>query len=187
MGYVEKKVKKRAKKQNIRYAVLVSIKIAGMLSVAAIAPNALQLLSYTSKHKNRNHSKIYDSLTRLESKGYVKKSKYGSYLLTKKGDLFLTKMSLHEYTKKQKNWDGKWRVAIFDIPERRKLSRDQLRLALVSIGFKRLQNSVWIYPYDCEDLLMLLKTDYRLGMEVQYMVVEEVENDLRLRKWFKLT
>jgi DNA-binding transcriptional regulator PaaX len=36
---------------------------------------------------------------------------------------------------KNKKWDGKWRVLIFDIPETRRFDRDNIRRALISIGF----------------------------------------------------
>ena len=75
---------------------------------------------------------------------------------------------------------------IFDVPERRRGARDKLRIMLESIGFKKLQASVWIFPYECEDLLLLLKTEYSLGREVIYIVSNDVENDSVLRRQFGL-
>ena len=54
------------------------------------------------------------------------------------------------------------------------------------LGFIRLQDSVWVYPYDCEDLMALLKADLKLGSAVLYMVVEHIENDKHLRAEFGL-
>ena len=51
-------------------------------------------------------------------------------------------------------------------------------------GFVRLQDSVWIYPYDCEDFMVLLKADFKIGKDVLYMIVDELEGDGRLRKEF---
>ena len=50
----------------------------------------------------------------------------------------------------------------------------------------KLQNSVWIYPHDCEDLISLMKTDFMIGKDLLYMIVEKLENDWLLRKTFKL-
>ena len=82
--------------------------------------------------------------------------------------------------------DKKWRVLAFDIKEYRRDTRDKLRKTLVSIGFERLQNSVWIYPYDCEDLIALAKADLRIGADVLYMIVERLEHDKHLREHFSL-
>ena len=84
----------------------------------------------------------------------------------------------------EKDWDGKWRVVIFDIPEERKSIRNQIRKALVSVGFMRLQDSVWVYPYDCEDFITLLKADFKIGKEVLYMIVEELEYDKPVKSYF---
>src|SRR3990167_4278610 len=88
--------------------------------------------------------------------------------------------------KKPKRWDGKWRVLIFDIPQTKNLLRDKLRRTLMAIGFIRLQDSVWIYPYDCEDLITLLKTDFRVGDQMLYMIVDSLENDDQVKEDFGL-
>jgi len=56
----------------------------------------------------------------------------------------------------------------------------------LQIGFVRLQNSVWVYPYDCEDLVKLLKADFRIGREVLYVIADSIENDMWMRKEFSL-
>jgi hypothetical protein len=54
------------------------------------------------------------------------------------------------------------------------------------IGFVRMQDSVWLYPYDCEDLIVLLKADFKIGKDVLYMIVDSIEADTTWRKHFKL-
>ena len=105
--------------------------------------------------------------------------------ITQKGKLQLFREGLAENAKKKnKKWDGKWRVLIFDIPEKIRFVRDNIRVALLNIGFMRLQNSVWIYPYDCEDFINLLKADMEIGKDVLYMIVEELEHDKPVREHF---
>lgn len=45
-----------------------------------------------------------------------------------------------------KPWDKKWRLVSFDIPEKERKKRDQLRCKLEELGFKHFQRSVWISP-----------------------------------------
>lgn len=45
-----------------------------------------------------------------------------------------------------RHWDGRWRMVVYDVPEKQKTSRNKLRLALRNRGFGYLQNSVWITP-----------------------------------------
>src|SRR3989339_850710 len=48
-------------------------------------------------------------------------------------------------------WDGEWRIVIFDIPERFKKAREALRKKIKDLGFVKLQESVFVFPYECED------------------------------------
>ena len=87
---------------------------------------------------------------------------------------------------KPKKWDGRWRMLIFDIPETRKSLRDKVRHTLLHIGFLRIQDSVWAYPYDCEDFISLLKADFKIGKDLLYLVVDSIENDKSYKKYFNL-
>lgn len=44
----------------------------------------------------------------------------------------------------EQEWDGKWRVVIFDIPEEKRRIRDLFRRKLKRWGFKNWQQSVWV-------------------------------------------
>src|SRR3989338_3670550 len=77
-------------------------------------------------------------------------------------------------------------VVGFDVAEEKRKIRDKFRRSLISYGFKRMQNSVWIYPYDCEDFLSTVKTDRKLWGDVLYMAADYVEGVERYKKFFKL-
>ena len=78
-------------------------------------------------------------------------------------------------------------VSGFRIPEKKKRAREQVRQILSSAGFIRLQNSVWVFPYDCEDVIGLMKTDLGIGKNLLYMIVDQIENDRHLRIEFGLS
>jgi len=48
-----------------------------------------------------------------------------------------------------------------------------------------LQDSVWVYPHDCEDLTVLMKAELNRS-SFYYMVVEKIENDAWLKKPFSI-
>ena len=190
MGNLEIEVKKEIRATKIQKVVLQTIATAGLLSVALLTPNALQALKMFGLNKvtkkNKEHS-INTSRKRLIEKGLVEYSKNGMLFLTSAGKKRLEQIERIEFKVKiPKKWDGKWRVLIFDIKERKRLIRDKIRITLNFIGFVKLQNSVWVYPYDCEDLITLLKADFGVGREVLYMIVDKIENDRALRNHFKI-
>ena len=67
-------------------------------------------------------------------------------------------------------WDGRWRLVIWDIPEKRRLTRDLLRYKLKQLGFNQWQKSVWASKVNCTQLLrdFIKKT----GIEDWVMVIE---------------
>jgi len=180
-------LEKRAKKAKIQKIILESVKLAGLISVAAITPNVFQTMK---RMGFITHSRQIESIKRsrdnLIKKGLLE-NKNNQLRITSGGKRYLFKcLSLgdNKELNKNKKWDGKWRILIFDIPEGRRFDRDNIRRALVSIGFMRLQNSVWIYPYNCEELISLLKADTEMDKDVLYMIVEALENDDEVRKYF---
>jgi len=88
--------------------------------------------------------------------------------------------------KKPKYWDKKWRLVIFDIPEKFKKSRDTFRRWLKSLGFLEFQKSVFIFPYDCQKELDGLIELLNLRHFVRYAVVEYIDNELNFKKKFQL-
>lgn len=192
MSEIEKELKKERRKTNIQKIILGSIATAGILSVALLAPNALQALKplgLDKKFKNFKND-TNRSLSRLLNSSlvvFIEKDGKKYLKLTEKGKLKLIRLEQYNFQlKKPKKWDNKWRIVIFDIPQKRRLQRDNLRFTLKQIGFVRLQNSVWVYPYDCEDLITLLKLDFKIGREILYIIADKIENDKILKECFKL-
>ncbi|OGG71302.1 hypothetical protein A3F27_02275 [Candidatus Kaiserbacteria bacterium RIFCSPHIGHO2_12_FULL_53_13] len=189
MGEIESRVRRRARKQNIQEAVLKTIAGVGILALAMAAPNTLRLLKYTSLGRSRGRYRINSVLSRLVERGEIAKTLRDGrvgFSLTAKGRARLARLEFGEQDLRKRKWDGRWRIVIFDIPERYRRARDLLRGTLVSIGFCKLQDSVWVYPHDCEDLIALLKTDFSVGKHVLYIVGDHVEGDWKLKKHFGL-
>lgn len=193
MGPLEKEIKIKDRRKNIQKIILSTIYAVGILSVAAVAPNALSAIGQLEglrKRKKKLKYSINASFTRLKEKGLIEIAEVNGKKvarITPKGESKLDFLDKHNFKLKiPKKWDGRWRVVIFDIKETRKKVREQLRTTLVQIGFLKLQNSTWIYPYDCEDLVSLIKADFKLGKDVLYLIVEKLENDWQFIKAFNL-
>lgn len=185
MGKIEEVGRKRKYKRDLTRAILNAVQITAVAGTMLLAPNlpqALYKLGLVPKMQN-DSSAIKRARKNLIHRGLVVAN--GPLRLTKKG---YTALAILEatYRVKRPRWDGRWRVLIFDIPEYRKEVRDKIRRTLMHIGFMRLQDSVWVYPYDCEDLVVLLKADLRIGRDVLYMIVDELEGDIKLRREFGL-
>jgi phenylacetic acid degradation operon negative regulatory protein len=56
----------------------------------------------------------------------------------------------------RRQWDGHWRLILFDVPQARHSARTKLRRYLRQRGFGYLQNSVWISPHPVSEQRALL-------------------------------
>ena len=86
----------------------------------------------------------------LIHRGYVA-SASGGYTLTPKGRQWFKTSSYKYFRLRQKVWDKKWRVILFDIPAELQKKRHSLRHRLRTIGAYMIQKSVFVFPYPCEE------------------------------------
>lgn len=108
--------------------------------------------------------------------------------LTERGQALLAQRQLEGCAvTRPRRWDGRWRVLIFDVPEKRKHERDALRKMLQRLGFRYLQRSVWVYPFDCAEIVALLRAATQLSHVIaRSLIVTEIEDDEFLRRHFDL-
>lgn len=187
MGQMEEKSKKRTRNQTLKMLILGSVAIAGALAIGLLAPNVLGAMEKLGlMPKLREGEYIRAARRRLKKQGLLEEQN-GFLRIAPKGEKHLRTLLVPlARPPKLKRWDHKWRILIFDIPERRRGVRVRIRVQLLAAGFMRLQDSVWIYPYPCEEFVALLKAELRVGKDMLYLIVESLESDASLRKAFKL-
>lgn len=88
-----------------------------------------------------NYESIKRAITHAREKGWIK-----GLTISSEGKKRLEGV-LPEYSRSRK-WQGEWYLVSFDIPEVMRKKRGILRAALKMLGFGKLQNSVWISPYN---------------------------------------
>lgn len=187
---------KREQKRRVRIKNLLlrSLVAAGVISIALMAPKMTRLLKELdrpAKNRVQLYRRITQGIRRLEQDGLVTVS--GEYAkrrvkITEKGREMMEQIEFGEYVIPESAfWDGKWRVLIFDITERRRRVRDQLRRLLNGAGFVRIQDSVWVYPYPCDEFVSLVRAHLKSGVgEMRIFVAEALESDKGLREHFQL-
>ena len=191
---IEERVKRRAKRNQIRDIILLSAYFAIGASMMIMTPNAMRLLKQVEKvvgPSPRLKRRVSQKYSELIAQGIFKRinSSGGSRIeLTEKGKRLAEELALRDELRpeKQKKWDYKWRIIMFDVWERRRNVRDELRHILKEFGFVKVQDSAWAYPYPCEKLLVFLRTHLKLGHGILYIVADEIEYDEKLRQHFKL-
>src|SRR3989338_603134 len=185
----------RGKYLPMRNLILRTLVLTGGLSVALVAPKTLSLLKKldrASANRKNLYRRITQAITDLERAGLVKTSGergHRKVVLTEKGNVAIGRIYASEYRiLEQAFWDGKWRVVMFDIREKRRRTRSKLRQLLAGAGFLRLQDSVWIHPYPCDEFIGLVRAHLKSGTgEMLSFVAEALASDKRLPEHFRLS
>lgn len=109
-------------------------------------PESFILDSFSRGYKKTTlRQRIWEMVKRSLIKR-IKQEGSGLIELTETGDVYL--QSNIPLFKKSQEWDGHWRVVIFDIEKARGHLRDSLRRQLISNGFRNWQRSFWVTPHD---------------------------------------
>src|SRR3989344_7939063 len=101
---------------------------------------------FKRKLKRYKKESIKVTLSRLHSKGYVKKS-FSGWSLTQKGENHIKKPNMMDYLPSPFKKNQLSSIIIsFDIPEKDRKIRNWLRNQIKIFGYKILQQSLWIGP-----------------------------------------
>lgn len=110
------------------------------------------LIKRIIKAAGGNNHQAQRGLWNLQNRKIIYKIN-GGYRFTKTGQKWAAEKRLKYFKIKNKKWDGKWRIIIFDIPEELRKNRDSFRRKLYNLGFYMLQKSVFVLPYPCDEEL----------------------------------
>lgn len=133
------------------------------------------------KNRNIDRENFLERIKYLKRKGYIRtfiedKKKY--FELTKKGEKKTAKLSFENIKiKKPKKWDKKWRIVIFDVPEKMHNSRDIFRDRLKSLNFIQIQKSVYVFPFECTEVITALSKRLLIGKYVLIMISEIIQGE----------
>ena len=182
------------RKADLKEKILLSL-LAGIAFGCAVTPSqqnrVLRDFAKIWRSSARQVSHEVRNLKRSDLIKKITKIKDGKYNieLTEKGRLKAIEYSLLKRLKiKDKKWDGKWRMLIFDVPERLRNGRNALRWKIKKLGFCELQKSVFVIPYECKKEIDFVVSFFDLKPYIHYGVLEIAGEEInqKLKKHFGL-
>lgn len=161
---------------------------AGVVAVAAIAPNALKLfklvpaLRKSLRKSNRPAERIAKVFYYLKRRGYVKLLPKGDEVLvelTQEGKKRLLEMNFENLkVPKGQQWDGKWWFVLADIPTKdHRNQADTLRRKIRGLGLYPLQRTVWVYPFNPTDEIAFVCGRLQIDRFVTILRADKIEED----------
>jgi len=125
------------------------------------------------KEFGHNEQAVRVAVSRMLKQGWVQSEKQGNksyYFLTKLGESRIEEAANRIFKLKPNEWDGKWRVLIYTIPEEKRHIRDEFRKELLWSGFGSFSNACWISPNNLEREVKLLIEKYGISDYVDFFV-----------------
>lgn len=193
MGIAKYKYYFSKPKSEIVKDVLTGLFVGGAIVLASTSPYFVQnLVKGYKRYRKYPKRKISAAFWRLKRDGFIDIRTYNNQVyisLTPDGRRKAGIFQINNLKiKKPKQWDKKWRLFMFDIPQKRKILREALRGKLKELGFLPFQKSIWILPFDCSAEIELLKDFFGLSAkEMQLIIVEDIGDDSVLQRRFKLS
>ena len=176
-------------KGEIKEIILSTLLVVGVMAVAVTMPNVVQIFKYFKPNTASERQRIKRSVYRLESAGFIKQKDHneGVFMLTEKGRekamiYALAQMKIAS----QKTWDKKWRLIMFDVPEKKVQARRAINFALKRLGCVQYQKSIFITPFPCEKEIDFVGEAFGLRGHIRIVTASEVEKSEILKKVFKI-
>lgn len=163
----------------------------GTTSLAVISPNLIQQLDTPTKKffdamdehsRERELNRLMNYILRekLISEHYQHGIQLSSFAKRR-----LKKRQFQNLTiEKPTSWDRKWRIILFDIPEEKATKRSAFTGKIKSLGFQHLQQSVWLHPFPCKELIYYVAREYEVEKFVTYIETSDIDNEPYLIKRF---
>lgn len=144
---------------------------------------------YLNVAKSGNSDRMWFSkkIYYLKRMGFIQYGPSQELVLTKNGVRRLEFNKLECIQLVKKTTDGRWRVIIFDIPEKRRSARDLLRSKLNEFECYQLQKSVYVTPYKCEKEIEEISSILNLGKHVHVILASSIgASEAKIRNRFKI-
>lgn len=180
-------------KDKISKDLLKYIAIGGLITLAMLSPvGGPKIVKALLKQLKYKLKQIRSSAYYLKKRGLVEfikeDSKNVTVKITNNGKKYLRTFDIDNMILNQPvTWDKKWRLVIFDVPEKHKKAREALRRKLKDLNFLRLQDSVWVTPYPCEDEIRFLREIFIIPFNVDIIETSDLKHhEIKLKKYFNI-
>ncbi|MBX5493436.1 MAG: phenylacetic acid degradation operon negative regulatory protein PaaX [Chloroflexi bacterium] len=105
---------------------------------------------------------VRSALSRMTRGGWLRGRQVGNrsfYSLTPRGKRLLESGRRRIFVRRGGEWDGRWRILVYSIPERQREVREALRKQLTWLGFGPLGSGTWVTPHRLdEEVAALVET-----------------------------
>lgn len=173
--------------------ILKYLALGGIITIAMLSPTGgPKIAKILLKQLGYKLKQLKSNAYYLKKRGlieFVKEDTKGITIkITDNGKNYLKTFDIDNITlNKPVYWDKKWRLVIFDVPEKHKKAREALRRKLKDLNLVRLQDSVWVTPYPCDDEIRFLREIFNIPFDVDVFEIDDLKHhEIKLKKYYEL-
>lgn len=167
----------------IKHNELTSDDLLDKTNVRRLSFDARKYIKDTSTHDYEKE--IGAALRYMRYQNLTILSKFNFLSVTDKAKIRLKKHAIEQILiTVPKKWDHKWRFVLFEFDIKMRPNRLKFVDKLEHLGFKRIQDSVYVLPYKCRKQIYQLVDFYQLKNQVFYLEVTNTNNETVLKKLF---
>ena len=169
---------------------------AGALIIALAAMPGLglvirELVSWYHEASPRDRYRIRKTFEALRRERLIKRQKLPDgtvkLVLSEKGEKKVLQYRFQDMRiPRAKQWDGKWRLVIFDIPKSYRYEREVWRHKLKALGFHQLQRSVWVHAFPCENEIDFVSEYLGISQFIRLVEADKFSSSEDLEETFLL-
>lgn len=129
------------------------------------------------KEFGHNEQAVRVAVSRMVKQGWLQSQKDGNksyYFLTKRGEKRIDEAGRRIFKLAPDKWDGKWRVLMYSIPEKKRHVREDFRKELTWSGFGHLSNSCCISPNNLENEVRFIIEKYEITPYVDFFITKNI-------------
>ena len=174
----------KVRRNSTTMKILKGVALAGAVLIAASNPYFGQNLvrAFKKERDRKQWRKLQQSLRYLKSRGYVRiisvEAEGINVEITRAGEKVVKQIDVTALVlEKPATWDRKWRVIVFDVPNYKSKNRAAFRERIKELGFQLVQKSVWVYPHEAREAVMILRKFYDIEKYVTYLETTHSEDE----------
>ena len=133
--------------------------------------------------------RIADTASLLAKQGFLSVGIIDSqkvYTITKKGREKVNRAEAMKSVITSDRWDGRYYLVTFDIPENKKVVRNQIIIDLKRAGFINYSKGIWLSPYNPIGYIESVRKRYDLKKNIKLIVASHLEDEAKIKRHFKL-
>ena len=170
--------------------ILKGLALGGFIVLCFAMPNLAQVVDLFKPRNSRDRYRVRQALRGLQKKEMIRminRNGHEVVEITAQGKKRVLNYDFEEMrlNTKQK-WDGRWRIVIFDIPEKRKRARDAVSFKIKDIGMYPIQKSVFVFPHKCKDEIDFVGEIFGVRKNIIYIEASHIDGAEKAKRHFRI-